>query len=90
MTLCGTNEYMAPELLFDEGNYSYEVDIFSYGMVLLEILRRGKVGHLGFAERSPRSKYVLLFFPKISDCRHVDSYCSHLLTDSSILFFHNC
>ena len=58
MTLCGTNEYMAPELLFDEGNYSFEIDIFSFGMVLLEIMGRGKVGHGGFAERSPRSKYV--------------------------------
>lgn len=56
MTLCGTNEYMAPELLFDEGNYSFEIDVFSFGMVLLEIMRRGKVGKDGFAERSPRSK----------------------------------
>ena len=56
MTLCGTNEYMAPELLFDEGNYSFEIDVFSFGMVLLEIMRRGKVGTDGFAERSPRSK----------------------------------
>lgn len=56
MTLCGTNEYMAPELLFDEGNYSFEIDIFSFGMVLLEIMRRGKVGFNGFAERSPRTK----------------------------------
>ena len=56
MTLCGTNEYMAPELLFDEGNYSFEIDVFSFGMVLLEVMRRGKVGTDGFAERSPRSK----------------------------------
>ena len=58
MTLCGTDEYMAPELLFDEGNYSFEVDVFSFGMVLLEIMKRGKVGTEGFAERSPRSKLV--------------------------------
>jgi serine/threonine protein kinase len=50
---------MAPELMFDEENYSYEVDIFSFGMVLLEVLRRGKVGHDGFAERSPRTKFRL-------------------------------
>lgn len=55
MTLCGTTEYMAPELMFDEQNYSFEVDIFSLGMVLLEVLKRGKVGHSGFAERNPRS-----------------------------------
>ena len=55
MTLCGTTEYMAPELMFDEQNYSFEVDIFSLGMVLLEVLKRGKVGHSGFAERNPRT-----------------------------------
>jgi serine/threonine protein kinase len=59
MTICGTNEYMAPELLFDEENYSFEIDVFSFGMVLLEIIKRGKVGHDGFAERSPRSKFQL-------------------------------
>lgn len=58
---------MAPELLFDEGNYSFEIDIFSFGMVLLEILGRGKVGHAGFAERSPRSKYVRCS-PYSADC----------------------
>jgi serine/threonine protein kinase len=36
MTICGTNEYMAPELLFDE-EYGAAVDIFSFGMVLLEV-----------------------------------------------------
>jgi serine/threonine protein kinase len=36
MTICGTNEYMAPELLFDE-EYGSSVDIFSFGMVLLEV-----------------------------------------------------
>ena len=37
MTICGTNAYMAPELLFDDQLYSYEIDIFSFGMVLLEV-----------------------------------------------------
>ena len=55
MTLCGTAEYMAPELMFDEDCYSFEIDVFSFGMVLLEILKRGRVGHGGFAERSPKS-----------------------------------
>ena len=55
MTLCGTAEYMAPELMFDEENYSFEIDIFSFGMVLLEVLKRSKVGQGGFAERNPRT-----------------------------------
>ena len=54
MTLCGTAEYMAPELMFDEDSYSFEIDVFSFGMVLLEVLKRGRVGHGGFAERSPK------------------------------------
>lgn len=46
---------MAPELMFDEDSYSFEVDMFSFGMVLLEVLKRCKVGHAGFAERNPRT-----------------------------------
>lgn len=36
MTICGTTEYMAPEMLFQE-EYTSGVDIFSLGMVLLEV-----------------------------------------------------
>ena len=55
MTLCGTAEYMAPELMFDEESYSFEIDVYSFGMVLLEVLKRQQVGHNGFAERSPNN-----------------------------------
>lgn len=55
MTICGTDEYMAPELLFDE-EYNSAVDLFSLGMVILEIVRRSRVGQDGFAERHPRDK----------------------------------
>lgn len=30
MTICGTDEYMAPEMLFDE-SFSYPADMFSFG-----------------------------------------------------------
>lgn len=36
MTICGTEDYMAPEMLFDE-EYSFSVDIFCFGMVLCEV-----------------------------------------------------
>jgi serine/threonine protein kinase len=36
MTICGTDEYMAPELHFDE-EYLFGVDIFSFGIVLFEV-----------------------------------------------------
>ena len=35
-TLCGTSEYMAPEMLFQE-EYMSGVDIFSLGMVFFEV-----------------------------------------------------
>ncbi len=41
LTICGTEEYMAPELMYDEP-YSVSVDVFSYGVVLAEILSRKK------------------------------------------------
>lgn len=36
MTICGTEEYMAPEMLFDE-EYSFGVDIFCFGMMIFEV-----------------------------------------------------
>lgn len=61
MTICGTNEYMSPELLFDE-EYSNSVDVFSFGMVLLEIMKRqqvGKRGNQSFAARYPQNSFTL-------------------------------
>lgn len=61
MTICGTNEYMSPELLFDE-EYSNSVDVFSFGMVLLEIMKRQQVGKRGeksFAVRYPQNSFTL-------------------------------
>lgn len=63
MTICGTNEYMSPELLFDE-EYSNSVDVFSFGMVLLEIMKRvqvGKRGNSSFAARHPQNGFELDF-----------------------------
>ncbi|CAM9317993.1 unnamed protein product [Chrysoparadoxa australica] len=58
MTICGTDEYMAPEMLFDE-DFSYPADIFSFGMVLLEIITRQKVGSNKFATRTPAKLFAL-------------------------------
>jgi len=44
MTLCGTDEYMAPELMFDEP-FGISADLYSFGMVMFESLVRTKVGH---------------------------------------------
>jgi serine/threonine protein kinase len=52
---------MSPELLFDE-EYSNSVDVFSFGMVLLEIMKRQQVGKRGdccFAARYPQNSFTL-------------------------------
>ena len=36
MTLCGTDEFMAPEVLFEEP-YNFQADSFSFGVVLAEV-----------------------------------------------------
>lgn len=36
-SFCGTTEYLAPEIIKDK-NYSYSVDYYSLGVVLLEML----------------------------------------------------
>eukprot|EP01089_Gocevia_fonbrunei_P004231 TRINITY_DN1424_c0_g1_i1.p1 TRINITY_DN1424_c0_g1~~TRINITY_DN1424_c0_g1_i1.p1 ORF type:complete len:427 (+),score=87.11 TRINITY_DN1424_c0_g1_i1:128-1408(+) len=41
MTIVGTNEWMAPEVAMGE-NYTLSADVFSYGMVLYEIITREK------------------------------------------------
>lgn len=41
MTTCGTNQWMAPEVSLGE-KYNHKADVFSYGMVLVELLTRKK------------------------------------------------
>lgn len=38
MTICGTDEYMAPEMLFDE-SFSYPADMFSFGEMLIGLMQ---------------------------------------------------
>jgi len=55
LTICGTSEYMPPEMLFDE-EYSFPVDIFSFGMVIFETLTRVKIAESDFLVRKPKEK----------------------------------
>lgn len=59
-SVVGTSEYMAPEILFEE-DYNSEIDIFSFGLVLLEIITRKLIGVDGFAIRKPNNKFHLDF-----------------------------
>ena len=58
MTICGTDEYMAPELMLDE-DYSTPADIFSLGIVLFEIMARQQSGKGGFIHRSPQNLFAI-------------------------------
>ena len=41
MTLCGTDEWMAPEVMLGE-KYDEKADVYSFGMVMIEIITRNK------------------------------------------------
>lgn len=56
MTICGTDEFMAPEVIFGE-SYDERADVFSFGMVLAEIIYRRRPGKDGFLEREARTKF---------------------------------
>lgn len=57
-TICGTDEYMAPELhLGETESYGLAADVFSLGMVYVEIGARLKAKEA--APRSPRTKFAL-------------------------------
>jgi serine/threonine protein kinase len=44
MTLCGTDDWMAPEVILGM-EYDAKADVFSFGIVLLEIITREKVSN---------------------------------------------
>jgi len=56
MTMCGTDEFMAPEIIV--GNeYDEKADVFSYGMLLFEIITRKDVGQV--IPRGPDNNYAV-------------------------------
>lgn len=68
-TMCGTDEFMAPELMLGDA-YNEKSDIFSYGMLMFEIIARKDVGKL--IPRSVKSQFGVdekLVRPKLPpDC----------------------
>ncbi|DAZ92670.1 TPA: hypothetical protein N0F65_000440 [Lagenidium giganteum] len=56
---CGTDAYMAPEMFLDE-DYDESADVFSYGVVLMEMIccRPGNAD--GFLMRLPQHKFRIL------------------------------
>eukprot|EP01126_Amoeba_proteus_P028164 TRINITY_DN2780_c0_g1_i5.p1 TRINITY_DN2780_c0_g1~~TRINITY_DN2780_c0_g1_i5.p1 ORF type:complete len:231 (+),score=51.34 TRINITY_DN2780_c0_g1_i5:352-1044(+) len=68
-TMCGTDEFMAPEVILGN-DYNEKSDVFSFGMLMLEIISRRDVGKL--IPRSMANKFQVdesLIRPKLpSDC----------------------
>jgi serine/threonine protein kinase len=58
MTICGTDEYMAPELMLDE-DYGNSADVFSLGVCLLELVARRQAGDEGFMHRPAKRLFAL-------------------------------
>jgi len=50
MTVCGTDEWMAPEILISE-TYDNKVDVFSFGIVMTEMISNQPPKKRGFAEK---------------------------------------
>jgi len=55
-TVCGTDEFMAPEVIIGD-DYNEKSDIFSFGMLMFEIIARRDVGKL--IPRSPQNKFLV-------------------------------
>ncbi|KAJ8559101.1 hypothetical protein ON010_g8350 [Phytophthora cinnamomi] len=62
---CGTDAYMAPEMFLDE-DYDQSVDIFSFGVVLMEMLCCRVANADGFLMRLPQYKFQVLL-PEFRD-----------------------
>jgi len=66
MTICGTDDYMAPEVMIGE-EYDQSCDVFSFGMVLIEmILRESLTPRMRNEDLGLDKPYLLNKLPK--DC----------------------
>jgi len=56
MTLCGTEEYMAPEVIFGM-DYDQRAEVYSFGLLMCEIITRQKIEET--VPRTPATKFGL-------------------------------
>eukprot|EP00301_Raphidiophrys_heterophryoidea_P021512 c5918_g1_i2.p1 GENE.c5918_g1_i2~~c5918_g1_i2.p1 ORF type:complete len:683 (+),score=160.00 c5918_g1_i2:182-2230(+) len=55
-TISGTEEFLAPEML-TKNDFGLPTDIFSFGLILCELISGRSVGENGFVVRSPETEY---------------------------------
>lgn len=60
MTILGTDEFMAPEVVFGE-EYDERADLYSFGLVLVEMITRRIPGKNNFLMRLPKKKFAIDF-----------------------------
>lgn len=59
MTMCGTDEFMSPEVCFGM-EYDQKADIYSYGILMAEVITKKEPGKAtGFLNRIPRSGFCI-------------------------------
>jgi len=59
MTMCGTDEFMAPEVMFGM-EYDYSSDIFSFGIILAEVSTKKVPGkEVEFLDRTPMNGFCV-------------------------------
>jgi len=56
LTMCGTDEFMAPEVILGK-DYDETADVYSFGMLLFEIITRKDVGKL--IPRAPQDGFKI-------------------------------
>jgi len=71
-TVCGTDQWMAPEITFSD-SYDYKIDVFSFGMVLTELIFQQPPAKRSFQQR--------LAFDDANFKAQVPQNCPQLLTD---------
>ncbi len=85
MTMCGTDEFMAPEILFGM-IYDEKVDIYSFGIMMSEVLTRNIPGKdTGFLDRLPQDGFGIKIDELDSEFTRVDCPVSLQLLTKEML-----